>query len=106
MATRTNRQTPEDTEMTTRTSRPTREGGTGTARHLALSQPRLPRWAGWLVAALSAAAAALISMSLDWNVVGGTVLAVALFAVALPTWSRLVENSRAAKDRLVTTLVW
>ena len=71
-----------------------------------LSQPRLPRWAAWLVAALSAAAAALISLSLDWNVVGGTVLAVVLFAVALPTWSRLVENSRAANDRLVTTLVW
>jgi len=104
--TRTNRHTPEDTEMTTRTSRPPLEGETGTARHLALSQPRLPRWAPWLVAALSAAAALLICLTLGWNLVGGAVLAVVLFAIALPTWSRLVENSRAAKDRLVTTLVY
>ncbi|MEP7089807.1 MAG: phosphate ABC transporter permease PstA [Nocardioidaceae bacterium] len=80
--------------------------GTGTARHMTLSQPRLPHWAGWLAAAVSAALAALVSLTLGWNLVGGTVLAVVLFAVALPTWSRLVENSRAAKDRLVTTLVW
>ncbi len=26
--------------------------------------------------------------------------------MALPAWSRVVENSRAAKDRLVTVLVW
>jgi phosphate transport system permease protein len=104
--TRTNRTTPEGTEMTTRTSRPTAEEDSGTARHLALSQPRLPQWAGWLVAALSAAGAALICLSLGWGLAGGAVLAVALFAVALPTWSRVVENGRAAKDRLVTTLVW
>ena len=29
-----------------------------------------------------------------------------LYVVALPSWSRVVENCRAAKDRLVTTLVW
>jgi phosphate transport system permease protein len=80
--------------------------GGSPARHLALSQPRLPHWAGWLVAAVSAAAAALLSLTLGWNLAGGAVLAVVLFAVALPTWSRLVENSRAATDRLVTTLVW
>ena len=33
-------------------------------------------------------------------------LAVVLYAVALPVWSRVVESARAAKDRLVTTLVW
>jgi phosphate transport system permease protein len=81
-------------------------GATGTVRHLALTQPRLPRWAGGLVAALAAAASALVSLTLDWNIAGGAVLAVVIFAVALPVWSRLVENSRTAKDRLVTTLVW
>ncbi len=91
----------EDTSMTA-----TSPGATGTVRHLALTQPRLPRWAGWLVAALAAAASALVSLTLDWNIAGGAVLAVAIFAVALPVWSRLVENARAAKDRLVTTLVW
>ena len=79
---------------------------TGTVRHLTLSQPRLPRWAGWLVAAVSAAAAALVSLSLGWNLAGGAVLALLLFAVGLPVWSRLVESTRAAKDRMVTTLVW
>jgi phosphate transport system permease protein len=80
--------------------------GTGPSRHLAMSQPRLPRWAGWLVAAVAAAAASLVSLTLGWNVFGGAVLAVLIFAVVLPTWSRVVESSRAATDRLVTTLVW
>jgi len=78
----------------------------GTARHLALSQPRLPSWAGWLVAAVAVAAAAIICLSLGWSIAGGVVLAVVIFAVALPAWSAAVENGRAAKDRLVTTLVW
>jgi phosphate transport system permease protein len=34
------------------------------------------------------------------------VVAVVFYAVALPLWSRIVEGGRAAKDRLVTTLVW
>jgi phosphate transport system permease protein len=78
----------------------------GTARHLTLSQPRLPGWAGWLVAVVAVAAAALVSLTLGWSVAGGAVLALVLFAVVLPVWSALVENSRAATDRLVTTLVW
>ncbi|MDX6299392.1 MAG: phosphate transport system permease protein [Nocardioidaceae bacterium] len=85
---------------------PGRDSGTGTVRHLSLSQPRLPRWAGWLVAVVSAAAAALVSLTLGWNFVGAAVLAVVLYGVALPVWSRLVENPRAARDRLMTTLVW
>jgi phosphate transport system permease protein len=85
---------------------PRPERGDGTARHLSLGQPHLPSWAGWLVAAVSAAAAALLSLTLGWNIAGGAVVAVVLFAVALPTWSALVESTRAAKDRLVTTLVW
>ena len=96
--------TPPSTQDTTMTTTP--PGATGTVRHLALTQPRLPRWAAWLVAALAAAASALVSLTLGWNIAGGAVLAVVIFAVALPVWSRLVENSRAAKDRLVTTLVW
>ncbi len=96
--------TAEETSMSTRTDQP--DEAAGVAHHLSLRQPRLPRWSGWLVAALSLAAAALVGLSLGWSVVGTAVLAVVLFAVALPTWSWLVENSRAAKDRLVTTLVW
>ncbi len=75
-------------------------------RHIPLSHARLPRWAPALVAAVAAAAAGLISMTLGWGPVGWVISAVVLYAVALPTWSRAVENSRAAKDRFVTTVVW
>ena len=98
----------EGSPMTTRTTQPQPQPAeeTGTTAHLSLHQPRLPRWGGWLVAALAVAASSLVSLTLGWGVVGALVLAIVLFAVALPAWSALVENSRAAKDRLVTTLVW
>ena len=85
---------------TTTTARPTRPNT------LPLSHPRLPRWAGWLVAGLAAAASAIVTMTLGWGLVGWGVLAIVLFGIALPAWSLLVENRRAAKDRLVSTLVW
>jgi phosphate transport system permease protein len=78
----------------------------GPSQHLALRRPRLPRWAPHLVAAVAAAAAGLLALSLGWGPLGWTLLAVALFAVALPTWSLVVEGRRAAVDRLVSTLVW
>jgi phosphate transport system permease protein len=55
---------------------------------------------------LSVVAATLVGMTVGSSLAGVAVLAVALYAVALPLWSRLVESGRAAKDRLVTTLVW
>jgi phosphate transport system permease protein len=73
---------------------------------LSLRHPRLPSWAGWLVAGLAAAASAIVTMSLGWGLIGWGVLAIVLFGVALPVWSLLVENRRAAVDRLVSTLVW
>ena len=75
-------------------------------RHLPLSHPRLPRWAPWLVAGVSAAGSSLVAISLDWGWAGWAVLAVLLYAVALPVWSLLVENRRAATDRVVSTFVW
>lgn len=74
--------------------------------HVTLSRPRLPRWAPLLVAVLAGCASAILALALGWGLVAWAVLAVALYGVALPVWSRLVENPRAAKDRLVTTLVW
>jgi len=76
------------------------------APHLSLTHGRLPRWAPVLVAVLAAAASILLSLSLHWSTFGCAVLAAVLYAVALPAWSGLVENGRAAKDRLVTTLVY
>ncbi len=74
--------------------------------HLRLERARLPRWAPWLVVALAASASALVSLALGWSLVGWLILGVVLYAIALPTWSRVVENGRAATDRLMTTLVW
>jgi phosphate transport system permease protein len=71
-----------------------------------LHRPRLPRWAPALVAAVSAAAAVLLGLTLGWGLVPIVLVAVLLHVVALPVWSRLVENARAATDRLVTSLVW
>ena len=82
------------------------EQGPARAPHLPLTHPRLPRWAPALVAAIAAAASGLVSLTLGWGPVGFAVLAIAFYAVALPLWSRVVENARAAKDRLVGTLVW
>ncbi len=76
------------------------------ATHMTLSRPRLPRWAPLLVAVLAGCASAILALSLGWGFVAWAVLTVAVYGVALPVWSRLVENPRAAKDRLVTTLVW
>jgi phosphate transport system permease protein len=76
------------------------------AEHISLQRASLPRWAPWLVAALAAAASALVTLTLGWNLVGWAILAVVIHLVVLPVWSRTVENSRAATDRLVTTLVW
>ncbi|MGZ4453416.1 MAG: phosphate ABC transporter permease PstA [Nocardioides sp.] len=77
-----------------------------TVTHLPLSHPRLPRWAPGLVAAVSAAASGIVSLALGWGPVAFTVVAIAVYAVALPLWSRVVENARAAKDRGISTLVW
>jgi phosphate transport system permease protein len=85
---------------------PTTEPTVTTGDHLSLNRARLPRWAPWLVASVAAAGSALVTLTLDWNVVGWGVLAVLLHAVALPLWSRAVESTRAATDKLVTTLVW
>ena len=84
---------------------PTATAPAGSA-HLALRRPRLPQWAPWLVAAVAAATSAILALLLGWSVVGWAVVAVLLYALILPGWSRVVENARAAKDRLVTTLVW
>jgi phosphate transport system permease protein len=73
---------------------------------MSMDRARLPRWAPLLVAVVATALAALLALTLDWSVAGWALLAVVVYVVALPAWSRLVENSRTALDRLVTTLVW
>lgn len=74
--------------------------------HVPLRHPRLPRWAPALVAAVSLAAASLVGLLAGWGLVGIVILALLIYVVALPLWSRVVENRRAAMDRFVTSLVW
>ena len=74
--------------------------------HLPLTHAVLPRWAPGLVAVLAAAASGILTMTLGWDLVAFAVVGVALYTVGLPFWSLQVEKGRAAKDRLVTILVW
>jgi phosphate transport system permease protein len=87
-------------------SAPTADPDVPVAPLVPLTRPRLPRWAPWLVGVVAGAAAALVSLSLGWGLAAWSVLAIVLFGIALPAWSRVIESSRAAMDRLVTTLVW
>jgi phosphate transport system permease protein len=73
---------------------------------MTLSQARLPRWAPGLVTAMALAVAGLPALLGGWGLAGWLVLAVVVFLVAMPLWSRLVEGRRAAVDRLVTGLIW
>ena len=74
--------------------------------HLPLTHPRLPRWAPALVAAIAAASSGLLALTLGWGPVAWVVVALVILVIGLPAWARVVEGGRAAKDRLVTTLVW
>jgi phosphate transport system permease protein len=79
---------------------------TETQPHLPLTHPRLPAFAPLLTLALSAAVAGLLSLFLGLGITPWAIITVLLHVVALPLWSRVVENARAAKDRFVTNLVW
>ena len=72
----------------------------------ALRRSTLPTWAPLLVATIAVAAALLVVLPLGGGWVATVVVATLVFAVVLPVWARVVEGSRAAVDRLVTTLVW
>jgi phosphate transport system permease protein len=85
---------------------PPPEPPAGTADRMSIRHPRLPRWAPWLVAALAGAVTGVAALTAGWSLAGWAVLSVVVYAVVLPVWSGIVEDARAAKDRLVTTLVW
>jgi phosphate transport system permease protein len=73
---------------------------------MSMSQGRLPRWAPYLVAAVAAAAAGLPALLAGWTPAVWACTAAGLCVVLLACWSSLVENRRAAVDRVVTCLVW
>lgn len=67
---------------------------------------RLPRYAPAIAAAVSLATSALLGMTLGWGPTPIVVVAVLVHLAGLTLWSRLVENARAATDRMVTSLIW
>jgi phosphate transport system permease protein len=77
-----------------------------TSGAMRISHPRLPSWAPLLVAAMALALAGLPALLAGWSIVQWLAVAVVVFLVALPGWSRLVEGRRAAVDRFVTALMW
>jgi phosphate transport system permease protein len=74
--------------------------------HVPLRHPRLPSYAPLIAAGIASAGAAIVGLTLGWNLAGIAVLAIVLHLVGLTVWSRAVENARAATDRLMTSLVW
>ncbi|MCW2761853.1 MAG: phosphate transporter permease [Marmoricola sp.] len=78
----------------------------GTRQTASLAKPRLPQWAPTLVAVSAVALALLLGISLGWGIVAMVVFAALAHVVILPVWSLVVENRRAAVDRLMTSLVW
>ena len=92
--------------MTTSTTTP--PGGTGqrTRDAVPLTHPTLPRWAPAAVALVAVALSVGSSLLLGTGVVYLIVVAAVIFAIGWPTWSLVVEGERAAKDKLVTSVVW
>ena len=76
------------------------------AKAIPLSHGRLPRFAPALVGVVALALAGLLGLLLSWGYVAIAVVALLVFCIALPFWSAVVENTRAAVDRLVTCLIW
>jgi phosphate transport system permease protein len=88
------------------TERETLSPRPGSRHDLPLTHATLPRLAPVLVGVMAVAAALLVGLLLGWGLGPVAVLALLVYAVALPAWSRAVEGARAARNRLVTTLVW
>lgn len=70
------------------------------------SRRQLPRAASVVAAVLALATALLSGLLLGWGAVATATVALILFNVLLPLWSRSVEGPRAALNRLVIGLAW
>jgi phosphate transport system permease protein len=67
---------------------------------------RLPRFAPALVLLIAFAASGLLALILGWGPVAFAIIGGLIAIVGLPAWSAVVENRRAAADRLVTSVIW
>jgi phosphate transport system permease protein len=78
-----------------------------TVRSGPLSHARLPRWAPAAIAAGSIAAGCGIGLAAGWQSrVQWGMIAALVFVLATYVVTTKVENSRQAKDRVATSLVW
>ncbi|MBA3783612.1 phosphate ABC transporter permease PstA [Nocardioides sp. InS609-2] len=68
--------------------------------------PRLPRYAPAIVGVLAAAVSGLATVLLGWGPVAWAIVAGLVYVVAMPLWSLVIENRRAAVDRLMTSVIW
>jgi phosphate transport system permease protein len=77
-----------------------------TTGSMRISHARLPAWAPALVGVVALAIAGLPTLLAGWSPTKWVLLALVIFLIALPLWSRVVEGRRSATDRLVTSLIW
>ncbi len=71
----------------------------------ALTKGQLPKWAPYAVLAASLVVGAAILALIGFNAFGWGIVSAILFTAGLTGWSRVVEGSRRAKDKLATCLV-
>ena len=69
-------------------------------------KPTLPGRAPLIALVASLAVGAGVGVLLGGGIVAAVAIALVVFNVGLPLWSRAVEGSRAATDRAATSLVW
>jgi len=67
---------------------------------------RLPAYAPALVLLIAFAGSGLLSLLLGWGLVAFAIVGGLIAVAGLPAWSAVVENRRAATDRLVTSVIW
>ncbi len=73
---------------------------------LSLAQARLPQWAPALCAVVVIAAGGFVPLVGAGGLLTWAVIATVLYLSTMTLWSWVVENRRAAVDRLMTGLVW
>lgn len=70
-----------------------------------LTSARLPRFGPALMGVGALAVAGIVHLTVG-NLAGAAVIGAVVFIAGLYAWSRLVEGSRAATNRLMTSLIW
>ncbi|MEO5778719.1 MULTISPECIES: phosphate ABC transporter permease PstA [Arthrobacter] len=71
----------------------------------ALTKGQLPKWAPYAVLAAALVVGAAVLALIGFNAFGWGIVSAILFTAGLSGWSRVVEGSRRATDRLATCLV-